>query len=382
MNGAVSRWGGCLRGPCRSSTKQLGQAGRRRQQAQRGTTSPGVSGPAPGCPRPRRPRQHAPAELLVLHDHLPRLGADLLQDRGHGDRHGSSSVPRGHRVARVRPAGRGRRRHGDRRGVQTGQRLQVDGASEWGPSRRRLRPRSARPRGHSPSADDGRYGGQSTSLGEFSGERDPGRPGFALPRRVRRVESQSTGEGVAGAPSTPTDGRVSSRRRRRSSLRPCAPRHTAVGPDGQRALRRSRDPRGRRREPEVGVGSERGRRGQRRGEGRGPAGGPGSLWVRGAEHMCEAGVGARAGRASTARRRSARANRGRRRASNGRDPSSGWSTPRLRGVMFTCNPVSGATRARSGIDASWGPRPGRRSEDEVTPDEYRVGKVTARASSG
>ena len=56
-----------------------------------------------GHPRGRDPR---------LHDHLARLGADLLQDRSRGHRHRRRDVARRDRLPRVRPPGR--RRHGPR----------------------------------------------------------------------------------------------------------------------------------------------------------------------------------------------------------------------------------------------------------------------------
>src|SRR5699024_4957081 len=58
-------------------------------------------------------------------DYRTELGPDLRQDQGHGHRYWRDDEPRGHRVPRIRPAGRDRDRqrldhHQDRRPADRG----------------------------------------------------------------------------------------------------------------------------------------------------------------------------------------------------------------------------------------------------------------------
>jgi pyruvate,water dikinase len=97
------------------------------------------------------------------------------------------------------------------------------------------------------------------------------------------------------------------------------------------------------------------------------------LWVRGAERVCEAV------RDCWASLFSPEAVAYRARLGGGRQPAMGVTVQRMvdaevSGVMFTCNPVSGDPSAVA-INASWGLGLAVVG-GEVTPDEYRVSKVT------
>jgi pyruvate,water dikinase len=98
------------------------------------------------------------------------------------------------------------------------------------------------------------------------------------------------------------------------------------------------------------------------------------LWVRGAEHVCDAVRDCWASLYSTAAL-SYRAKMG----PAGGEPAMGVTVQRMvdaavSGVMFTCNPVSGDPSTIA-IDASWGLGLAVVG-GEVTPDSFRVSKVT------
>ena len=127
----------------------------------------------------RRPRRRDPR----LRQHVPGVGADLLQDQGHGDRCRRGDVARGDRVSRVRAA-RGRRnrpRHLGRSapGRRSGSTAPTGVVTLLTVTRIRAAGRTA-PLGELRRDDEPRFGGKSASLGELLAAGIPVPPGFAL----------------------------------------------------------------------------------------------------------------------------------------------------------------------------------------------------------
>jgi pyruvate,water dikinase len=181
------------------------------------------------------------------------------------------------------------------------------------------------------SADEARFGGKSASLGELTAGGIPVPPGFALSADARAEPMSGTvREAIVAAYEALGDDP------------PVAVRSSAIGEDSAEA---------------TFAGQHET-----------------YLWVRGADAVCEAvrncWVSLHGELATSYRERLGPA---------GEAPAMGVAVQRMvdaavSGVMFTCNPVSGDPSTIA-VNASWGLGLAV-VEGEVTPDEYRLSKVT------
>ena len=181
------------------------------------------------------------------------------------------------------------------------------------------------------SADEARFGGKSASLGELTAGGIPVPPGFALSADARAEPMSGTvREAIVAAYEALGDDP------------PVAVRSSAIGEDSAEA---------------TFAGQHET-----------------YLWIRGADAVCEAvrdcWASLHGERATSYRERLGPA---------GEAPAMGVAVQRMvdaavSGVMFTCNPVSGDPSTIA-VNASWGLGLAV-VEGEVTPDEYRLSKVT------
>jgi pyruvate,water dikinase len=225
------------------------------------------------------------------------------------------------------------------------------------------------------AADEDRFGGKSTSLGELIAAEIPVPPGFAIATSAFHAFLAAGGldariaEALPGA--TPDD--VAGVQAAAGAIREavCA---TEIPDEVRTEIAAAYEGLARsvgEEQPAVAV------RSSAVGEDSGEATFAGQqetyLWVRGADGVCDA---VRDCWASTF---SAPAMTYRAKMAAGRAPEMGVTVQRMvdaavSGVMFTCNPVSGDPSVVA-IDASWGLGLGVVG-GEVTPDEYLVSKVT------
>ena len=316
----------------------VGAVRRRVQRAQRrGGLARADRGPGAGGARPRRPRHGARRRDPRVHDHLAGLGADLLEDRRDRDGHRRHHVPRRDRLARVRAAGGGGHRHGhgadqDRPAAARGR---LHGPREHPRRRRRVvtgaGAQHTRPLTDLRRADEPLFGGKSASLGELLGAGVPVPAGFA----------------VASAADSP------------ELLAEIAAAYEALGDDPAVAVRSSA----------IGEDSADATfAGQH----------DTYLWVRGAEAVCAAV------RDCWASLENPEAVSYRERLGAAGPPAMGVTVQLMvdalvSGVMFTCNPVSGDPSTVA-VNASWG-LGSAVVAGEVTPDEYRINKVSAEVTA-
>jgi phosphoenolpyruvate synthase/pyruvate phosphate dikinase len=220
------------------------------------------------------------------------------------------------------------------------------------------------------SADEARFGGKSTSLGELMAAEIPVPPGFAISTSAFHafLEAGGLDATIADAIAAAKPDDVSTVQAAADTIRAAvcgsdvpdavraeiAAAYGALGDDEPVAVRSS------------AVGEDSGEAtfaGQQETY----------LWVRGADDVCDA---VRDCWASTF---SAPAMSYRAKMAADRQPEMGVTVQRMvdaavSGVMFTCNPVSGDPSVVA-IDASWGLGLGVVG-GEVTPDQYLVSKVT------
>jgi pyruvate,water dikinase len=231
-------------------------------------------------------------------------------------------------------------------------------------------PAHTRPLPELRAADEDRFGGKSTSLGELMAGEIPVPPGFAVATSAFHAFLEAGGlqARIDEAMARVDSGDVGSVQAAADAIRAAvcasdvpdavraeiAAAYAELGDDEPVAVRSS------------AVGEDSGETtfaGQQETY----------LWVRGADAVCDA---VRDCWASTF---SAPAMSYRAKMAAGRQPEMGVTVQRMvdasvSGVMFTCNPVSGDPSVVA-IDASWGLGLGVVG-GEVTPDQYLVSKVT------
>ena len=199
------------------------------------------------------------------------------------------------------------------------------------------------------AADEDRFGGKSASLGELIAAGIPVPPGFGVAATafeaggfpVDDPEAARAAIQVAAVPDEVRDELTAAYRALGDAEAPVAVRSSAIGEDSAEA---------------TFAGQQ-----------------DTFLWVRGAERVCEAV------RDCWASLFSPEAISYRARLGGSRPPAMGVTVQRMvdaevSGVMFTCNPLTGDPSTVA-INASWGLGLAVVG-GEVTPDEYRVSKVT------
>ena len=312
----------------------------------------------------RRPRRRDPR----LQHHVAGVGADLLQDPRGRDRHRRRHVARRDRLPRVRAAGG--RRDGPRDLVDQ------DGADD---PRRRDGGNGDDPRvsdgGHTRTlaelrhGDSGAFGGKSSTLGELIAGGIPVPPGFAVSTSAFRafVDEAGLGGMIAAEMSRMSPADVESVGAASHAISQAM--RSAPIPDAVRdeVVRRYAELG----EPPVAV------RSSALGEDSQDATFAGQqetyLWVRGADHVCDAV------RDCWVSLYSPPAISYRARLSDGEEPAMGVAVQlmvdaEVSGVLFTCNPVSGDP-SMVAVNASWGLGLAVVG-GEVTPDDFLVSKVT------
>jgi pyruvate,water dikinase len=226
------------------------------------------------------------------------------------------------------------------------------------------------------AADEDRFGGKSTSLGELIAAEIPVPPGFAISTSAFHAFldegglEQRIAEALEGARAEDVETMKAAAERIGAAIRatpvPAAVREEIAARYADLAHAAGDDP-----EPPVAV------RSSAVGEDSGEATFAGQqetyLWVRGADGVCDA---VRDCWASTY---SAPAMSYRARMAADRHPEMGVTVQLMvdaavSGVMFTCNPVSGDPSIVA-VNASWGLGLGVVG-GEVTPDEYLLSKIT------
>ena len=297
-----------------------------------------VEGPARVVTRPRRPRHRARGRDPRLHGHLTGVGADLLEDRRRPSPTSAASCPTPRSSAREygMPAvvGTGTRHvaHPDRPAAAR-RRLH---RRRDDPRRRVMSETHTRPLDELRAADAALFGGKSASLGELIASGIPVPPGFAVSAEAYRRDAP-----VPEALRAELEERYAE-----LGSPPVAVRSSALGEDSADA---------------SFAGQQET-----------------YLWVRSADAVCDAV------RDCWASLFSPEAISYRARIEQQGEPAMGVTVQRMvdaevSGVLFTCNPVSGDPSTVA-INASWGLGLAVVG-GEVTPDEYRVSKVTRRGAA-